>query len=242
MVWLQHLPPLYDASVKKTPSDTMVDHVAMLLSTDWFAPHWNVIGIEADRQKQYFQNGCRDIVRGVVGEARDYYLIDFSHDRIERTREELRLLVRNCKLTKAAATRVEELAANKSGRDQLGKTAWLFRNLHEELLNDQGLDQQIKPALARSRSKFSSPGELNFEEMCLQSSTAWDEYTRSLTPELPASLAYLVSTDLLAIAELSDVLKQLTVGQRKRLHARFRVAARSVTGVEMERDWSGAEP
>jgi hypothetical protein len=149
------------------------------------------------------------------------------------------LLVRNCKLSKAAATRVEELAANKSGRDQLGKTAWLFRNLHEELLNDQALDQQIKPALARSRNKFSFASELNFEEMCLQSSIAWDEYTRSLTPELPASLAYLVSTDLLAIA---DVLKQLTMDQRKRLHARFRVAARSVTGVERERDWSNAEP
>jgi hypothetical protein len=67
--WLQHLPPFYDASVKKTPPDTMADHAPMLLSTDWFAPHWNVIGIEADRQKQCFQNGCRDIVRGVVGEA-----------------------------------------------------------------------------------------------------------------------------------------------------------------------------
>jgi hypothetical protein len=220
----------------------MVDHAAMLLSTDWFAPHWKVIGLEAEGHKHCLQNGCRDIVRGVVGEAREYYLIDFSHERIEKTREDLRLLVRNCKLSKGAATRVEELAASKSGRDQLAKTAWLFRNLHDELLNDEALDQQIKPALARSRNKFSFASELNFEEMCLQSSTAWDRYTRSLTPELPASLAYLVSTDLLAIAELSDVLKQLTIEQRKRLHARFRIAARSVTGAEMERDWSGAEP
>ena len=214
----------------------------MLLSTDWFAPHWNLIGIEADGQKQCLQNGCRDIVRGVVGEARDYYLIDFSHDRIEKTREDLRLLVRNCKLSKGAATRVEELAANKSGRDQLGKTAWLFRNLHDELLKDRALDEQIKPTLARSRSKFSFVDEVNFEEICLRSATAWDAYIRSLTPELPASLAYLVSTDLLATAELSDVLKQLTTEQRQQLHARFRVAAKSLTGVEMERDWSGAEP
>lgn len=213
----------------------------MLLSTDWFEPHWNVIGIEADRQRECLQNGCRDIVRAVVGDARNYYLIDFSHDRIEKTRQDLRVLVRNCKLSKADATRIEELAANKSGRDQLGKTAWLFRNLHDNLLSDQALDQQIKPAMARSRNKFSFASELNFEETCLRSSTAWDEYTRSLRPELPASLAYLVSTDLLAIAELSDVLKQLTMGQRKQLHARFCVAARAVTGVEMERDWSGAE-
>ena len=214
----------------------------MLLSTDWFAPYWNVIGIEADRQKQCLQNGCRDIVLRVVGEAQDYYLVDFSHDRIEKTREDLRLLVRNCKLTKAAATHVEELAAHKSGRDQLGKTAWLFRNLHDELVNDHSLDQQIRTAMARSRSEFSFASELNFEEVCLRSSTAWDGYIRNLTPELPASLAYLVSTDLLTIAELSDVLKQLTSDQRKQLYGRFRVAAKSLTGVEMERDWSGAEP
>jgi hypothetical protein len=227
--------------MKKTPPDTMVDHAAMLLSTDWFAPYWNVIGIEADRQKQCLQDGCRAIVRRVVGGAQDYYLIDFSHDRIEKTREDLHLLVRNCKLSKAAATRVEELAAHKSGRDQLGKTAWLFRNLHDELVNDQTLDQQIRTALTRSRSKFSFASGLNFEEICLRSSTAWDEYIRGLTPELPASLAYLVSTDLLAVAELSDVLKQLTNGQREHLHARFRAAASALTGVEMERDWSGAK-
>jgi hypothetical protein len=228
--------------MKKTPPDTMVDHAAMLLSTDWFAPYWTVIGLEADEQKQCLQNGCRDIVRQLVGRARDYYLIDFSDDRIERTRDDLLSLVRHCKLGKAAATRVEELAAHKSGRDQLGKTAWLFRNLHDELVNDQTLDQQIRTALTRSHSKLSFASELNFEEICLRSSTAWDAYIRNLTPELPASLAHLVSTDLLAIAELSDVLKQLTNDQRKHLHARFRVAAKALTGVEMERDWSGAEP
>ena len=166
------------------------------------------------------------------GDAGDYYLIDFSHDRIERTREDLRLLVRNCKLSETAATRVNELAANKSGRNELEKTAWLFRIVHTELLNDGELDQKIKPVLTRSRSKFSFANELNFEEMCLRSTTTWDGYIRSLTPELPASLAHLVSTGLLAIAELTDVLKQLTAAQGERLHARFHVAASSLTGVE----------
>jgi len=222
----------------KTPPDTMVDKAAMLLSTDWFVPYWSVIGIDADKEKRCVQSGCRDIVRRVVGDAGDYYLIDFSHDRIERTREDFRLLVRSCKLGETAATRVDELAANKSGRDQLEKTAWLFRSLYDELLEDGELDQKIKPVLSRSRSKFSFANELNFEEMCLRSTTTWDGYIRSLTPDLPASLAHLVSTGLLAIAELTDVLEQLTPVQRERLHARFHVAARSLTGVERERDWS----
>jgi hypothetical protein len=236
----QQLLPIYDGVVTTTPPDTMVDKAAMLLSTDWFAPHWSVIGIEADEEKRCLQNGCRDIVRRVVSDAGDYYLIDFSDDRIERTREDLRLLVRNCKLSETAATRVNELAANKSGRNELEQTAWLFRIVHTELLNDGELDEEIK--LVLTRSKFSFANELNFEEMCLRSTTTWDGYIRSLTPELPASLAHLVSTGLLAIAELTDVLKQLTPAQRERLHARFHVAARSRTGVERERDWSGAEP
>lgn len=214
----------------------------MLLSTGWFAPYWSVIGIEADKEKRCFQKGCREIVLQVIGNAGDYYLIDFSSDRIERTRENLRLLAGTCKLSEAARTRVEDLVADKSGRDQLEKTAWLFRSFHDELLRDEELEQRIKPVLARSRSKFSFADDLNFEEVCLHSSTTWDNYIKSLTPELPASLAHLVSTGLLAIAELADVLKQLTTVQRERLHARFRVLAKSLTGVEMERDWSGAEP
>lgn len=220
----------------------MVDKAAMLFSTDWFAPYWSVIGIEADKEKRCFQDGCREIVLGVIGDAGDYYLIDFSPDRLEQTRENLRLLARSCKLSEAATSRIEDLAANKSGRDQLGKTAWLFRSLHDELLRDEELDQQIKPVLALSHSKFSLANDLNFEQMCLHSSTTWDNYIRSLTPELPASLAHLVSTALLATAELADILQQLPTAQRERLHARFRVLAKSLTGVEMERDWSGAEP
>jgi hypothetical protein len=239
-VCFQHLLPIYDGAVTKIPPDTMADKAAMLLSTDWFAPYWSVIGIEAENEKQCFQNGCRDIVRRLVGDAGDYYLIDFSEDRIEQTRKDLRLLARNCKLSKAAVIRVDDLAANKSGRDQLEKTAWLFRNLCDELLADGELDQQIKSVLERSRNKFSFANELKFEEMCLRSSTTWDTYVKSLTPELPASLAHLVSTGLLAIAELADVLRQLTTSQRATLHARFQVLATRLTGVELDRDWSGA--
>src|SRR6516162_11289086 len=104
----------------RTIPDTMADKAAMLLSTDWFGPYWSVIGIEADNAKVCIQNGCRDIVRGFVGDAGDYYLINFSHDRIEGTREDLRLLIRNCKLNEAAATRIHDLITSKPGRDQLG--------------------------------------------------------------------------------------------------------------------------
>ncbi len=61
------------------------------------------------------------------------------------------------KLGEVAAIRVGELVANKSGRDQLGKTAWMFRNLHHELLEDPTLDQQISQlchAIRLTRTKW----------------------------------------------------------------------------------------
>lgn len=231
---------IYDGAMTKTRPDTMVDKAAMLLSTDWFSPYWSLIGIEADSERECFQSGCRDIVRRFVGDADTYYLIDFSQGRIERTRKDLGLLARKCKLDKATVNRIDDLAADKSGRNQLEKTAWMFHNLHDELLADKELDQQIKSVLVRSRSKFSFADELNFEEMCLHSSTTWDTYIKNLTPELPASLAHLVSTGLLAIAELADALMQLEMGQKARLHARFQLFATRLTGLELERDWSGA--
>lgn len=230
---------IYDGAVTKPPVDTTVDKAAMLLSTDWFSPYWSVIGIEAEKQRECFRNGCRDIVRQFVGDAETYYLLDFSQGRLERTREDLRQLARSCKLAKADAARINDVSADKPGRDQLEKTAWLFRNLHEQLLQDEELDHQIKSVLMRCRTKFSLADGLNFEEMCQHASTPWDIYIKSLTPELPESLAYFVSSGLLAIAELTDVLKNLELGQKAQLHARFQVFATRLTGLELERDWSG---
>jgi hypothetical protein len=76
------------------------------------------------------------------------------------------------------------LAAHKTGRNQFEKTAWLFRSLQGGLLRDKELEQQIKPVLARSRSKFAFADDLNFEEICLHSPTKWNLYIKRLTPEL----------------------------------------------------------
>jgi len=219
----------------------MVDHAAMLLSTDWFAPHWSVIGIDAEAEKECFQKGCRDIVRLLINGAAEYYHVDFSNERINRTREGIRSLIRSCGLSEAAANRLEGIVAHKSGRDQLQKTAWLFRVLNDKLVQDEKLEKPIKIVLVHSRRLFSLAYDLDFEGMSLQSSTEWDKYIRSLTPELPTSLSDLVSTALLSTAELVHVLKRLTTTQRQHLHSRFLALAKSETGVEMERSWSVAE-
>jgi hypothetical protein len=76
----------YDLTMEKTPPDTMVDQVVMLLSTDWFLPYWSLIGIEADEERLCVQKGCRQIVHEVMNGATDYYSVNFSYERLRATR------------------------------------------------------------------------------------------------------------------------------------------------------------
>jgi hypothetical protein len=65
---------VYDAGMTREISDNSVDQAAMLLSTDWFLPDWEVIGIEGDEDdKNCFQQGCRKIVLEFINGAEDYH-------------------------------------------------------------------------------------------------------------------------------------------------------------------------
>ncbi len=222
----------------KIPPDTIGDHSAMLLSTDWFTPYWSVIGIEAEKEKQCFKAGCREIVQQFTEGASNYYLVNFSAERIAQTRENLRSLARRCEFSEAPSSGLEDLLADRPGRDQLQKTAWMFRNLYSELMTHNEIEVATKNVLTRIWAKFAFTDDLQLEAACLQSTTGWDRYIRSLTPELPASLAYLVETSLLSIAELREVLNLLDPNQREQLHSRFRALATQRTGLDLERDWS----
>ena len=214
----------------------------MLFSTDWFVPYWSILRIEAKTEQRTFQNSCREIVLQLIGAAEDYYQIDFSAARIENTRQSLRTLAHNCNLVQPTVTRLEDMTTHQSGRDQLQKTAWLFGIVRRELQRDDELDEPIKSVVADSRRKFSVNDDLDLERLCLESPTEWDGYVRNLTPEMPASLAHLVTTALLPVAELTEVLAKLTKQQRELLHLRFRVAAKVATGVERELDWAELNP
>ncbi len=222
----------------KASPDTAADKAAMLLSTDWFLPFWWIIGIEATAEKQCLQNGCREIVLDLVGDASNYYQVNFSVSRIAKTRQRLGALTQVCKIGSSAVSAWAELLTEQRDRDQLEKTAWMFRVLYQELLADPEVESETKAVLGRVRSRFSLMDALPLEDACLRSTSGWDEYIRNLTPEHPASLAYFVSTGLLSVAELKEVLNTLDLELRRQLHARFRELATQRTGLDLERDWS----
>jgi hypothetical protein len=228
---------VYDLKVDKTPPDTMVDQVVMLLSTDWFLPYWSVMGIDASEQRVCIQKGCRQIVREVMNGATIYYHINFSDERLQATRQGIRDLARKCRLGESSEMNLEDLVDSRPAREQFYKGAWLFKTLANHLANDDQLDATTKLVLQRTRRQHAVMDDLDFAQLCSRSNSTWDNYTRSLTPELPTSLADFLSEDLVANQLLTSVLAQLTQAQKDGLLSRFQSIAKSVTGVDVDRTW-----
>jgi hypothetical protein len=228
---------VYDLKMDKTPPDTRVNKVVMLLSTDWFLPYWFVVGIDASEEKVCVQKGCRQIVHELMNGATNYYQINFSDERLQATRQSIRDLARKCGLGESSEMNLEDLVDSRPERDQFYKGAWLFRTLANNLADDDQLDAPTKLVLERTRRQHSVMDDLDFQQLCSRSNSAWDNYTRSLTPELPTSLADFLSEDLVASQLLTSVLSQLTQAQRDELLSRFQSIAKSVTGVDVDRTW-----
>jgi DNA-directed RNA polymerase specialized sigma24 family protein len=217
--------------------DTSVDNVAMLLSTDWFFPYRSLIGIEVESQKDCVQNGCREIVQRFIGSAAEYYHCDFSSERLEETRRLMLALANKCGLCGVVQEAISGLVANDPERKQSSTNGWLFSVVADKLATDRELDTATRIVLQEMRSENSPGAEIRFERIGTESVTNWDKYIRSLTPEIPSTLANFVSVDLLTSAQLRRVLTRLTPGQRAALLARFRSTAKAFTGVEPEGGW-----
>lgn len=217
--------------------DTTADQLAMLLSTDWFLPHWALLGIDAGSNAIALQQACRHIVRDLIGQASDYYLISFTDKRIAATRDALVRAAVECSLPTAGATRIEQICTPKPYRDEQQKTAWvLFDVVGPELLHDQQLEPSIRTALIGVQHWFKFDPEL-LERQCLESRTQWDSYIRLLTPEQPSTLCDVVCAGLIVEAQFAFVLDQLTTEERNSLLNLCRKRRSQITGVPESELW-----
>lgn len=218
-------------SKERSRPDSFVDKIVMLLSTDWFFPYWKLIGIEIPKKLE-FQVGCRDIVRGFVKQATSYYNIDFSEERFESTRDAFRKLSARAGFEGSDKEPPWELELGTfDDRHQLETTAWLFNTARKTLLADGDLEKETREALQEvGKADSNMP---NFGDLCSESQSEWDAYIRSLTPELPNTLADWVEVSLIASMELWQVLRHLNSTQRRVLGKKFKTAVKQVTGGEV---------
>ena len=221
----------------RNPVDNMVDRTAMLLSTDWFLPYWDLIGLQAIEQKQCIQRGCREIVTELMSAAGSYYHVSFSEKRLDATREQMRRLSRQCQIDTVSEAVFEELVREKLDREEFYKTGWLFRMSIDDLVGDTYLKGSIRAALQRAQLRDRYVGTFDLERACSESSSPWDEYIRCRISEVPTLLSDLVSVSLTAARQLRDVLGSLDQAERENLLSRFRSVAKSFSGLDIADVW-----
>ena len=172
-----------------------LDKLVMLLSSDWFLPHWYLIGIFTDEGKKcLLHDGCREIVRQVMSGAKQYWDVDFASDRVRKTRLMLDALMERCKLEEGALNRIKGLVSGEESSID-DATRWLLVSMTEQLLDGSVTDgPRLNASIKKSLyEKWKHPDEIDFKELCLASTINWDQYLRSTTSDLPAMLADYVS-------------------------------------------------
>ena len=213
-----------------------LDKLVMLLSSDWFFPYWDLIGIFTNnKRKSLLSEGCREIVRQIMSTATQYWHTNFSEARVKETRAMLDALIKRCDLEQVNANRIASLISTEDSHVDEG-TRWLIVCMTEQLLDGTAtapLDVAITEGLRRVGDERINLDEIDLKECCLNSPSTWDRYLRNATPDLPAMLADYVS----AIASNSEfellwgfINVNLTAKQRHELLSWYRSTGQSLTG------------
>lgn len=211
----------------------LLNNLVMLLSTDWFKPYWEAIGITLDESKKSpIQEGCRQIVGQIMSDAAEYWLISFSPEHYQETRARVEALSKKYGAEEVVLRAAEEWSAV-SEEDM--KAGWLFESLTEDLLSDDAsltgymLDFELRAIMLEARKDQHST-VIDFAEVSTRSRSSWDRYIRQLTPDLPTYLSDMLFTFLKARsfkAFWTSLLGKLTQGQREELTAWYQAMARS---------------
>jgi hypothetical protein len=167
------------------------DILAMLLSSDWFFEKWWLLGLHASpNEKRQLQKLCRQIVKQILGDAKQYWLVSFSEERKSVTSRMLFGAVSSCGLADSFAARIRELADGKGKRESKKNFDVLFSATTEALIArpPQALPTSVIESVEHNWRIPVSEELDSIETLAERSRTPWDTRMRSLTPDLPAYL------------------------------------------------------
>jgi hypothetical protein len=169
----------------------MTDDLIMLLSTDWFLPHWADIGIDlAEDRRIGIQQGCRQIINQILNGAESLFYCNFSEERKEETRSKFLELLRAWNAeAEVTATYQEWLGLSRPDLN----AAWTCSHLNQKIslgdipIDIPELDREVRAAVLKVWDQYALKPS-TFRDICLNSKTEWDAYTRTALGE-PSSLA-----------------------------------------------------
>lgn len=169
---------------------TVLDNLAMLLSSDFFFWHWGSLGIECEpQQRTAFQQLSREVVKYFMSftDSNDYFGTSFTDERVSETLHLFNTAVDGAKAEPIRHSLVYKLSTEETSHERklLGQ-AWIIQRLtHEEEYRPlpSALHSHIASAwkkVALTDSEFLDTIELN--------ATSWDHYLASLRTDDPESL------------------------------------------------------
>jgi hypothetical protein len=219
------------------------DYIVMLLSTDWFLDSWRWIGLEVEESiKRNVQIGCRQIVKGMMGNASQYYNISFGEPRKQETVRLLRELLAKSDVGEDFKSRMEEILYGPTARFEDSQSAWLIAELtgHIATRTYSAVECRLPPEIVRTVSERWRASETrlpNFEGLNLSSDSSWDVYIRELTPDLPTTLSDLVLVQLITPQRFflfwQSMKAELSNEQRAELINWYRDAAKRQSGHDL---------
>lgn len=118
----------------KFASTNRSDQFIMLLSADWFAPHWQTFGfVFSEFEQKTVREVARRVVQGFLKDRETYWGADFTEGRIDATLASFLADLREAELAANGLIQLSD-ALNATGEsDQLVTTLWLFSALCEQL-------------------------------------------------------------------------------------------------------------
>lgn len=221
----------------------MIDQIVMLLSTDWFLPYWFLIGFDSeDSAKISIQRDCRDVMKRILGDADEYWLISFSEDRLRDTFASLEFSLDKAGIAKEAWLDLQQWALLSNDQLRLG---WYIAYLTEALLSNQLgndgllLDPKIKEILLRAQERNADP-QISLVELAEESRSSWDSYIKKLTPDQPNYVPEHFQV-LIAARSFRSIWKfvqsKLTEAQKRQLIEWYSKVAKTHAHIEISSDY-----
>jgi hypothetical protein len=222
----------------------MEDKLVMLLSADWFFPHWHLVGAESEQRSQMeaLQQGCRTIVKQFVGHAKEYWHVSFAPERMSETAVAFEKLLASTKVPSSTISSLQKSGPSSAETESASQEAFILFALTERLRtvgeapNCPPLEPETREAVLRVSDKY-DVGDVDWEQICLKSATPWDRYLRTLSPDQPTLLADFLVAEVLVKTSFrqlwAELLNKLNSHQREELMNWYRCAAKAMMGIEL---------
>jgi hypothetical protein len=213
----------------------MIDFLVLLLSTDWFLPHWHEIGINIVEAKRIgIQQGCREIVDRLL-EGRDrLYLADHSEERRQDTASRFSALLRLLDAKAEVSSVLQEWATlSHEALSAAVLCSWLNRKVASAATPGNAL--HLEDATRVEVMRAWEPREVRadvFRDVCLKSTTPWDQRTQNIF-ENPRSLVnqlWSVLLDRRLRAFWVTIRERLTPQQLQEFVAWYRIEVANTSG------------